>query len=441
VQVLILHGTLITLGKSNQIIVDGGLRIAGDLITAIGPSEELLGRFPDEEALDAAGMLVMPGLIDAHTHTHGTLLRGALAGRDEQIPRGWGDLLSYELIRYATLAHCIEALRNGVTTMLLEQMAAQRISLSLDAVAEPILQAGLRAMVFYQVSERISPSHARQAVEENARFARQVQQERLLACAMGLDFCSTLSNDSLRAAVGTAAVVDIGFHADVAASKDHVRDCISRYGYRPVERLRKFGALSPRSIILNCPYIEPEEIDLLLRAGAGVVHTPRSNMLGNVGPAPILNLWSKGVAVGMGTDGVDSDLWAEAQTAYLVGRNNPATPSALSSWQVGQMILSGNATLASRLFRARLGELAVGAMADIILVRYLGATPMTVDNVHLHLLWGHAEINVDTVLVGGRVVLRHRELLTLDEQAILGHCRTLAEKTWAASGLGVAFHS
>jgi len=169
--VLIVHGTLITLGKSDQLIQDGGLRVTGDLITAVGPSEELLGRYSGEETLHAAGMLIMPGLIDAHTHTHRIIFRGAADGREDQLPRGRDALLDYETIRYATLAHCIEALRSGVTTLFHEQTAAQTTHLSLDAVAEPILQAGLRAMICYQVSDRVSPSHARQAVEENARFA------------------------------------------------------------------------------------------------------------------------------------------------------------------------------------------------------------------------------------------------------------------------------
>jgi cytosine/adenosine deaminase-related metal-dependent hydrolase len=433
--VLIVHGTLITLGKSDQLIEDGGLRITDEMITAVGPSEDLLRRFPGEETLHAAGMLVMPGLIDAHTHTHNIVFRGAAVPREEvpalwdSVPRGRDALLTYEVIRYATLAHCIEALRSGVTALFLEQMAAQTINLSLDAVAEPILQAGLRAMICYQVSDRLSLSHAREAVEENARFARQIQREKLLACSMGLDSCTSLSNDSLRAAVGTAAVVDIGFHVDVAARREHPRECLSRYGMRPVERLRKFGALGPRTAGVNCLYISPEETDLLHRSGASVIYTPRSNMLGYVGPAPISDMWQRGLVVGLGTDGVDSSLRAEMQVAYLLGRYGPGSP--VTPRQVGQMALQHNPSLASRIFRARLGELAVGALADVVLVRYPSPTPLTRENMPLHFLWGHAGSTVDTVLVGGRTLLRHGELQTLDEYAILGHCRALARKAWA----------
>jgi cytosine/adenosine deaminase-related metal-dependent hydrolase len=429
--VLIIHGTLITLGRSDQLIEDGGLRITDDLITAVGPSEELLARYPGEETLHAAGMLIMPGLIDAHTHTHRIIFRGATLEREDRLPRNWDEILDYETIRYATLAHCIEALRNGVTTLFHEQTAAQTIHLSLDAVAEPILQAGLRAMVCSQVSDRVSLSHARQAVEENARFARLIQQEKLLACSMGLDACSMLSNDSMRAAVGTAAVVDIGFHVDVAARRDQPRECINRYGMRPVERLRRFGALGPRTVGTNCLYLAPEEMDLLHRHGGCVVHTPRSNALGDLGQAPLCDLWDRGLTVGLGTDGIDSSLWAEMQAAYMLSPHTPGSPGAITPGQVGQMLLHHNGAIASRIFRAKLGELAVGALADILLVRYPHPTPLTRDSLRLHLLWGHAGCRVDTIFVGGKALLRHGELLTLDEDAVLGHCRALAERAWA----------
>jgi len=433
--VLIIHGTLITCGKSEQTIEDGGLRITNDLITALGPSEELLRRYPGEETLVAAGMLIMPGLIDAHTHTHRILFRGAPAGHESLAARTGEALLDYETIRYATLAHCIEALRNGVTTLFHEQIVAQTIHLSLDAVAEPILQAGLRAMVCYQVSDRISPAHARQAVEENARFARQIRQEPYLACSMGLDACALLSNDSLRAAVGTAAVVDIGFHVDIAARRDHPRDCMNRYGMRPVERLRRFGALGPRTVGTNCLHLAPEELGLLHRAGACVVHTPRSNALEDLSQAPLSQFWESGLVVGLGTDAVDSSLWAEMQAAYLLAPHNIAQPGSIVPSQATQMLLHDNGTIASRVFRARLGELAVGAAADILLVRYPYPTPLTAGNLALHLLWGHPGSKVDTVFVGGRALLRHGELLTLDEDAILGHCRALAQRVWQGSDL------
>jgi putative selenium metabolism protein SsnA len=437
---LIVHGTLLLRQGGYRLLPDGALRLDGARIAEIGPSQDLEAKYPQEERLDAQGMLVMPGLVCAHTHFYRLLGRGldrrGFEPRNlEQALRGiWWKLdaaLDYESIRYATLMGCIEAVRHGVTTVFDHLAAPNAVRYALDAAAEAVLQVGLRACLAYEVSDRHGLPGGRAGVEENVRFARRVRQETLLAASMGLQSSFTLSDQTLAAAVGGAAITDIGMHVHVAHDRFDQLDCFNRYGLRVVERLRRVGVLGPRTLAVHCVHVTLEEMEILAKNRCWVVHNPRANMHYAVGLAPVVELLQHGLPVGLGGDGFGHDLFWEMRLAHLLQRYSTGDPRALPAQTVAEMLLGHNAALASRIFRDKLGELSVGALADLIVVEEVGPTPVTAANLAERLVGDFTGCQVDTVIVAGKVLMRHRRLLTVDEPAVMARARELTRQVWA----------
>lgn len=431
---LIVEGTLI-LDGGQRIMPRGAVRIEGARIQEIGATDDLAARYPDDERLDAHGMWVMPGLICAHSRPCRLLARGVLPGGagPERWLRAQRDLwwkleaaLDYDAVRYGTLAACADAIRCGTTTLFIRHASPAALPFALDAVAEAVLQAGLRACLGYEVTERNSPAEARQAVDENTRFARRCQGEGLLAATMAVQASYALSNEGLAAAIGGAALADIGFHLDAAEEMTDQRDTQATYGMRVVERLRKRGVLGPRTVLVHGVHLSPDEMRLLASTGATLVHCPRSNVQFGLGLAPIADLLAAGVRVGLGCDHWAPDVLREAQAAYLVHQQGPRNTAGLPLQHLVDLALRGNAEMASRVLRQRIGELAVGAPADLIFLNYASPTSLEPNTLPAHLLLGLDSACVDTTIVHGRVLMRHRRLLTLDGEAIAAQCRRVA---------------
>ncbi|MHB0859505.1 MAG: amidohydrolase family protein [Anaerolineae bacterium] len=436
---LIVDGTLVQDG-GERIVPGGAVRIEGVRIQDIGPTDVLRARYPDDEQLSAHGMLIMPGLVCAHARPCRLLARGMLPGGSgqERWLRAHRDLwwkleaaLSYEDVRYGTLAACADAIRCGTTTLFVRHSSPRALPFALDAVAEAVLQAGLRACLGYEVTDRNTRAEGRQGVEENARFARRCRGESLLAATMGMQASYALSDETLSAAVGGAALADIGFHVDAAEDMTDQRDAQARYGMRVVERLRKRGILGPRTVVVHGLHLATEELRLLAATGTTLVHCPRSNVQYALGLAPVSGLLAAGGRVGLGCDHWAPDLLREMQAAYLAHQQGPRNAPSLMPQRFVELVLGHNAALAARVMRERVGELAIGALADLILVDYASPVPLSAAALAGHLLLGFDSACVDTSIVNGRVLMRHRELLTLDRDPIGAQTKRLAGQLMA----------
>jgi putative selenium metabolism protein SsnA len=436
---LITNGTLATLGEANQLIHDGALLVEGDRIAALGKTSELLKQYPDEETLDARGRLVLPGLICAHTHFYGAFARG-MALKTEA-PANFPQILEYlwwrldktlklDDVRYSALVCLVDAIRNGTTTLLDHHASPHAVTGSLDTIAEAVEQSGLRACLCYEVSDRDGEEVATQGLEENERFIRQAHSERL-AATFGLHASLTLSEATLERAVGMASELDVGFHIHAAEDKADVDDSLKKYGLRVIERLEKAGILGPKTIAAHCVHIDAFETDILRETGTNVAHNPRSNMNNAVGVADVLRMLRRGVNVGLGNDGFSNNMFTEMKTTYLIHKHHQKDPRVMGADQVLEMGVRNNARIAGLFFEKPLGELAVGAYADVILLDYVPTTPMDVGNLPWHLIFGMDGGQVSTTIVGGKVLMKDRELLTLDEEAVCARSRELAQKVWA----------
>lgn len=438
---LITGGTLIPFGQTKAVITDGALLIQGDRIADVGPTAELVAKYPDEERLDARGRLVMPGLICAHTHFYGAFARGmAIPGQAPQnfpeiLERLWWRLdkaLWSDDVRSSALVGLIDAIRHGTTTLIDHHASPNVIAGSLDLIAEATLQAGVRACLCYEVTDRDGPDKARAGIAENARFIAEARKRAnpLLAGTFGLHASLTLSDETLRECVDVAKDLDVGFHIHVAEDQADVRDSLKKSGLRVVERLNQLGILGPKTIAAHCVHVDAYEMDTLRETGTRVVHNPRSNMNNAVGTADVLTMLRRGIEVGLGNDGFSNNMFTEMHAAYLVHKLSQGDPRVMGADQVMQMAFAHNARTAGLFFPSPLGELSVGALADVILVDYVPTTPLTGDNFPWHIIFGVDGTGVDTTIVGGRVLMRDKKLLTLDEEAICARSRELAGKLW-----------
>lgn len=436
---LITNGTLLTFREQHEVIPDGAVLVQGDEIAAVDRTTELMARYPDEEILDAQGKLVMPGMICAHTHFYGAFARGMALKTAP--PSNFPQILEYlwwrldkaltlEDVRYSALVCLVDAIRNGTTTLIDHHASPNAVAGSLDVIADAVTESGLRACLCYEVSDRDGEDIARQGIEENVRFIKNASADPL-AGTFGLHASLTLSDETLKRAVEAASAVSAGFHLHVAEDKADVADSLKKSGLRVVERLEKAGVLGTKTIAAHSVHIDAFETDTLRETGTKVVHNPRSNMNNAVGVADVPRMLRRGVDVGLGNDGFSNNMFREMEATYLLHKLANGDPRIMGADQVVQMAVRNNARIADLFFAKPVGELSAGAYADIILVSYVPTTPLHAGNLPWHIIFGMDGGQVETTIVGGKVLMKDRRLLGLDEEAIFARSRELAEALWA----------
>jgi cytosine/adenosine deaminase-related metal-dependent hydrolase len=239
----------------------------------------------------------------------------------------------------------------------------------------------------------------------------------------------TISEKTLDKCVESAALADVGFHIHAAEGIEDVIDALSKYDMRVIERLYHNKVLSEKSIAVHCIHITQDEMDMLHESGVAVVHNPQSNMGNAVGVSPVLDMLQKGVLVGMGTDGYTSDVTESLRTAAILHKHAKAIPSV--AWgEPHQMLFENNKTIMERFIGGKVGTLKVDHYADVIIVDYKAPTPINADTLNSHLLFGISGRHVDTTIINGKIIMRERELVGIDEDALLAKSREHAEKLW-----------
>ncbi len=440
---LIINGILVTWEKPNQILEGHALRIQDGRVAEIAPQNDLLDRYADEERLDAGGQYVMPGNICAHTHFYGAFSRGLAIPTEpakefsEILEKLWWPLdksLSMEDVRYSTLVSLADAIRHGTTTLVDHHASPNAIEGSLDVIAEAVDQAGLRASLCYEVTDRGGMDKAQAGIAENVRFIERVRsgdnQNGRLAATFGLHASLTLSDKTLELARG-AAPEGTGFHIHVAEHYVDEYDSLAKSGLRVVDRLNQHGILGPNTIVAHAVHIDPREMVLLAESGTWVTNQPRSNMNNAVGVAPVEDMMRLGIQVGMGNDGFSNTMWDEWKAAYLVQKLWHQDPRRMNGADVAEMAIYTNSALVTQMFQTGpIGVLAPGAQADLIFVDYHPFTELTAGNLPWHILFGFNESMVTTTMVAGKLLMHDRRLLTLNEAEIAARARELSADVW-----------
>lgn len=435
------NGRMITRNSANPWYDDGAVAFDGGIIKKVGTTAEIRKEFPDAEFIDAKGGVIMPGLINAHNHIYSAFARGlSINGYN---PKGFLDILDgmwwtldrhlkLEQTRYSAIATYIDCIKNGVTTIFDHHASYGEIKDSLFAIGEEAKNYGIRSCLCYEVSDRDGKEKCMEGILENEAFIKYAQKDDsdIIAGMFGLHAQFTLSDETLYQC-NAHRPEGAGYHIHVAEGIEDLHDCLGKYGKRIVNRLFDMDMLGPQTLTAHCIYVNPHEMDLLKETDTMVVHNPESNMGNACGCPPTMEIFRKGILTGLGTDGYTNDMFESMKVANVLHKHNSCNPN--EAWaEVPAMLFEGNAKIANRYFKTPLGVLKEDAAADVIVVDYDPLTPMDVTNYSGHILFGMMGRSVKTTVANGRVLMKDRELIGIDEAKVMAECRSQAKKLWTS---------
>jgi len=438
---LIVNGTVLTFGEERRVIPNGAVYFEKDTIVEVGRTADLETKYPEAESLDAAGKIVMPGMICAHTHFYGAFARGmAIPGEPPEnfmqiLERLWWKVdraLTLEDSKYSALVALVDAIRHGTTTLIDHHASPTHIDGSLDALAEAAAESGLRVGLCYEVTDRNGPAGTQAGIDENVRFIRKLQTDPdpKLGASFGLHASFTVSDATLDACLDAARGLETGFHIHVAEDKADEADSLKKHGIRVAERLEKKEVLGPKTLVAHAIHVDAYEMDAFRATKTKISHQPRSNMNNAVGVAEVEKMLNRGITVGLGNDGFYNNMFTEIHTAYLLQRVSKGDPRVMPGDRLIEMAFDNNAIIAGLFFPKPVGSLTPGAFADIILLDYVPYTPLTDANYPWQLIFGMDGSHVTHTIAGGQMLMKDRQVLTLDEVAIAEKATELSKAVW-----------
>ena len=430
VSLLLTAGWVLTLNQEDEVFAPGAVAVREAQIVAVGPQDELAHRFAAERVLDYPRGLILPGLINAHTHAAMALFRGLA---DDLPLDEWLNShifpaerhLDYDFVYWGTRLAVAEMLLSGTTTFC-------DMYLFTDAVAQAAADTGIRAGVGEVLYDFPSPNYG--PPDNGLKFTedliRSYQGHPRVQVAVQPHAVYTCSPDLLQKSKALADRYQTRWIIHLSETAKEVADCLEQYGDTPVGHLHRLGLLQGNTVADHAVALTEGDMDLLAASGAGVVHCPESNMKLASGMAPVMDLLARGVPVGLGTDGCASnnnlDMLSELDTAAKLAKVRDLDPTALPARQaLGLATRQGAAVLG---LQGEVGRLIPGLKADLVVV--------DLDQPHLtpiydplsHLVYAATGADVQTVVVEGRLLVEDRQLLSFDLQETLARARELAGK-------------
>ena len=430
VDLLIHNAKVLTLNDSDEIFDPGVVAITNDEIVWVGPETSWPDQIEPWERLNMAGGLIMPGLINAHTHAAMTCFRGLA----DDLPLSvWLNEhifpaernINGELVYKGTLLACAEMILGGITTFC-------DMYLFEDQVARAAHEASMRALVGEVLYDFPSPNYG--PPEQGLAFTRDLiqtwQVDPLISVAVEPHAVYTCSPDLLYACRDIAEDFRVPMIIHLSESQDEVNQVKERYGLSPVDHLEKLELLSPRLIADHCVVLTEEEMDILAERGVRVVHNNESNMKLANGVAPVAKLLERGVVVGLGTDGCASnnnlDMLAEMDSVAKLHKVYRMDPTIMDAKTVVRLATRGGARVLG--LDEQIGSLEPGKKADLIGLDLDKPHLTPLYNIYSHVVYAASAADVTLNIINGRVVMRDGELLTLDVEKVMAEVRAIAKK-------------
>ena len=437
---LVINGRLITRDTEGKGYYEhGAVAYEGSKIVEVGEESALRRKYPDAHCIDARGGVIMPALINAHTHIYSALARGlSIVGNNptnfyEVLDGTWWAIdrkLMMDGTRASATALYMDSIKQGVTTIFDHHASFCEIPGSLFAIKDVCQELGIRANLCYEVSERDGAEKCGQAIRENADFARwaKEQDDDMIKAMFGGHALFTISDKTFEQMVKANDGMT-GFHIHVAEGMNDVYDSLQNYGRRPVQRLQDHGILGPKTILGHCIHVNTAEMDIIKATDTMCVNNPESNMGNAVGISPVLQLYKKGILIGLGTDAYTNDMLESIKVALCSQRHNACMPNV--GWcEVTDMLFRNNAKMAERTGFPTLGVLKPGAAADVIVMDYKPFTPFSDANIDGHMLFGMTGRQCQTTMINGRILMKDRVLTEIDEEAVNAHILESSKRLW-----------
>lgn len=441
-QIMIMFGNGVVVTRDAQRpLINGGAVAVGDdgLISALGPTQKLRREYPGAHFVDARGGLIMPGLINLHHHAYYTLARGlrprpgAGKGLPALLEGRWWRLdraMNLEDVYHGAAAAFLECVRSGVTTVFDHHASYGAVTGSLSEISRAADELGLRACLCYEVSDREGESKCRAAIQENVDFIREASRrgDGMRCGIMGMHAGFTLSDRTLEACM-EALPATSGCHIHVAECLEDTTHSLQTYGKSVVRRLRERGVLGRKTLAAHCIHLNWEDVQILRETDTAVIHCPRSNMCNAAGAADVTEYSRARVGLGLGTDGEAADMLGELAAASALCRHSSQNPDA-GFEELPRALFTSNAAFANRFFETPLGVLKPGTAGDVIVLDYRPPTPLTAENLDLHLLAAAGTARVSTTAAAGKLLMEYGVLLCADEEKLLDGARKQAADLW-----------
>ncbi len=438
---LIKNGRIITLDKENPFIENGFVVIENSKIKKVAEGTPNLDEYAKHEVIDALGMIIMPGLINTHHHAYSAFARGC--SFPEAYNKNFTDVLQniwwkmdrkLELIdtKYSAYVTFIESLLNGVTTVIDHHASYGSVRGSLTAMEEARNHLGIRASLCFEASDRDGKDKFQDSIDENIEFIKYAKEKKsgFVSALFGLHASSTLSNESLKKCKEAESKVDSGFHVHTAEDISDVHDSLKKSGCRVIERLFNYNILGEKTIAVHGIHTNKREHELLKETNTVMSHAPESNMGNAVGCAPLMSFFEEGILVGLGTDGYTSDILESLKVTMCLQRHNMVNTNI--GWpQIPNMLLENNREIVRRQFGIKTGMIKNDYEADIIIVDYMPYTTLNKNNIGGHTLFGLSGRMTNTVIVGGKVIIKNREFTEVDIEEIYKKSIEVSKKLWA----------
>ncbi|NPV41868.1 MAG: amidohydrolase family protein [Anaerolineae bacterium] len=436
VDLILKNAIVLTMDQDLHQYTPGALAVVGDSIAAVGFEKDILAAYSAGEVKDCGGKVLLPGLVNTHTHIPMTMLRGLaddlrldvwLMGYMMPVER---EFVSPEFVALGTKIGCIESIRTGITCM-------NDMYYFEDTIARTIAEIGLRAVCSQSVMKYPTPDAKsyEDALERMRAFAIEFKDHPLIIPCVAPHAPFTCPPEILKACTQLALEFDIPLHIHIAETKEELENMRRENGMPVVPYTKKQGVFEAKTIAAHCVHIDEGEIRTLQHAHVGVAHNPSSNMKLASGIAPVKAMLDLGLKVGIGTDGTasnnDLDFFEEMRLASFLAKGSTGDPTAVPAWQT---LLMATRMGAEAMHVDHLtGSLEVGKRADLILfdLNTIHNSPRFThdeNGVYSQIVYAGKASDVTDMLVNGKWIMRERVIDCLDEQALIDESQVVAAK-------------
>jgi 5-methylthioadenosine/S-adenosylhomocysteine deaminase len=427
IDLLLIGGAVVTIDAQQRIFDPGYVAIKGQRIAGVGPMSELARvRWRARRTINLPGRVIMPGLINTHTHLAMTMLRGI--GDDLNL-NDWlnqyifpaeSENVTRPYVAAGTRLGLVELIRGGVTTY------ADMYYFE-DTVAQETWRAGVRGVLGETLLDFPAPDNKTwpEAIRYGEWFVKRWKGDSLIIPALAPHAIYTVNRSHLEEVRQLAERLDVPIMTHLAEAKTETEFARQNFNLSPTAYLEMVGLLSPRTLLAHVVHADQEDLQMLYQHGVGIAHCPQSNMKLASGTAPIPAMLAKGMRVGLGTDGAasnnDLNLWEEIDTAAKLHKLISADPTVVSAREALTMATIGGARALH--LEEKIGSLETGKLADLIVVRMNAPHQTPVYNLQSHLVYATKSGDVSDVMVNGRWLMRQRKLLTIDDQKAMTDVR------------------
>ena len=435
---IIRGGTIVTMDGSRRVIPNGGVAVHQGRIVAVGKATDIDRNYAAREVINGAGKVIVPGLINGHTHVPMTLFRGIADDLDLQewltkyIFPAEAKNVTEDFVRVGARLGLAEMIRSGTTTYC-------DMYYFEDAIADETSKAGMRGVLGETIID--FPVADNKTYEEGLayteKFINKWRGNALIVPAIAPHAPYTVSEDHLKAARALSDKTGAPIVIHISETKREVDDSIKAKGASPVDYLNRIGFLNARVIAAHVVWPTTDELGLLKKLGVGIVHNPQSNMKLASGVAPVPEMLKENLPVGLGTDGAasnnDLNLWEEIDTTAKLHKLISRDPKVVSAQEAFEMATIRGARALH--LDKEIGSIEKGKRADLVVVDLddLNQTPFY--NIYSDLVYATKSDDVRTVIIEGRVVMRDRRLLTLNEQTIKADAHRYREQIIKSIGV------